>query len=106
VWINGRGGSVAHDSDQQCAMKVGMAHGLWETESVYFSRLILCESLRAKSGNIIAPFRKIVTNANAQPWPRPWQNMRSSCETDLAAKFPVYLVGVWLRKSAIVAAKH
>jgi integrase len=66
----------------------------------------VCENLRSKSGNIYQPFRKIIMRANLQPWPRLFHNMRSSCETDLAGRFPVHLVGCWLGNSATVAAKH
>ena len=66
----------------------------------------VCELLRSRSGNIYTPFRKIIMRANLQPWPRLFHNMRSSCETDLAGRFPVHLVGRWLGNSASVAAKH
>lgn len=42
----------------------------------------------------------------ARPWPKLFQNMRSSRETDLAAVFPIHVVCAWLGNSPAVARKH
>jgi site-specific recombinase XerD len=41
------------------------------------------------------------------PWPKPWQNMRSSRETELLdAGFPIHTVCAWLNNSPAVALRH
>jgi len=41
-----------------------------------------------------------------EQWPRLFQNLRASCETDLASKFGVYLATKWAGNSAGVANAH
>ncbi len=55
----------------------------------------------------LATMGKIFTErAGLAPWPRFWQNLRSSCETDLASRFPIHVVCQWIGNSAGVAMKH
>jgi hypothetical protein len=44
--------------------------------------------------------------AGLQPWPRLWQNLRSSRETELSQQFPLHVVCQWIGSSQPVAAKH
>ena len=43
-----------------------------------------------------------------KPWPKLWQNMRASCETDLKEQFPGrdHVVCYWLGNSPKTAARH
>lgn len=49
---------------------------------------------------------RIVRRAGLKPWPKIFQNLRASCETELAAEFPVQCVAEWLGHSPQVAMQH
>lgn len=44
--------------------------------------------------------------AQLKPWPKLFQNLRSSRETELTQKFPLHVVCAWMGNSQAVAAKH
>src|SRR5262249_47441379 len=44
--------------------------------------------------------------AGVKPWPRLFQNLRASCETELAQSYPLHVVCAWIGNSAKVAADH
>src|SRR5262249_41673319 len=56
--------------------------------------------------NLRTTFEKIIERAGLVPWPRLFQNLRASRETELAGKFPLHVVAAWIGNSAPVAAKH
>ena len=39
-------------------------------------------------------------------WPKPWQNMRSSRETELVERFPIHVATAWIGNSPAIASKH
>jgi len=49
---------------------------------------------------------KIVRNAGLTPWPKLFQNLRSTRQTELAEKFPAHVVCAWMGNSEAVAKKH
>ncbi len=49
---------------------------------------------------------KIIKQAGLKPWPKLFQNCRSSRETELAENYPVQVVCSWIGNSPQVAAKH
>lgn len=49
---------------------------------------------------------KLVRRAGIEMWAKPWQNLRSTCETELAERFPIHVVRAWLGNSQPVAVKH
>ena len=51
-------------------------------------------------------FAKIVRRAGLKIWERPFQNLRSSRETELVERFPVHVVTYWLGNSPTIATKH
>jgi integrase len=55
-------------------------------------------------------YRKVilqaVERAGLTPWPKLFQNCRSSRETELAEEYPVHVVCEWIGNSPRVAAKH
>ena len=61
---------------------------------------------RDASQNLRTTFEKIIKRAGLQPWPKLFQNMRSSRETELVETYPVHVVTAWLGNTASVAAKH
>ena len=56
--------------------------------------------------NLRTQFHRIIRRAGCEPWPKPWQNLRSSRETELAEEFPVQVVCAWIGNSRPVAMEH
>ena len=61
---------------------------------------------RDAGSNFRTTFEKIIYRAGLLPWEKPFQNMRASRETELAADYPLHVVTEWIGNSAPVAAKH
>ncbi|MBI2479321.1 MAG: hypothetical protein HYV60_12025 [Planctomycetia bacterium] len=51
-------------------------------------------------------WQKIIAKAGITPWPRLWQNLRASRETELANEYPLHVVTEWIGNSPAIAAKH
>ncbi len=51
-------------------------------------------------------FSRILEKAGLEPWPKLFQNMRASRETELLAKYPVKDVCAWIGNTQAVAMKH
>ena len=56
--------------------------------------------------NLRTHFERIIQKAGLKAWPKLFQNLRSSRETELAEKFPIQVVVAWLGNSEPVAKKH
>lgn len=56
--------------------------------------------------NLRTTAEKIVTRAGLPIWEKPFQNLRSSRETDLADSYPMHVVCDWIGNSEAVARKH
>ena len=52
------------------------------------------------------PAIAIIKKAGIKRWPRLFQNLRASCETDLASMFPVHVVCRWIGNTITVAEAH
>jgi len=50
--------------------------------------------------------RKIIKRAGLVPWPKLFQNLRSTRQTELEETFPRHVVCAWIGNSAAVAEKH
>jgi hypothetical protein len=61
---------------------------------------------RDSSQNLRTTFLKIIKRAGLNPWPKPFQNLRSTRETELAEKYPLHVVTAWIGNSQLVASKH
>ena len=61
---------------------------------------------RDATANLRTRFQKIIRRAGLTPWPKLFQNLRSTRETELAESFPMHVVCAWLGNSQPVAAKH
>lgn len=51
-------------------------------------------------------FERIVQRAGLLIWDRPFQNMRATRETELAATFPLHVVTAWIGNSITTASRH
>src|ERR1051326_8665510 len=49
---------------------------------------------------------KIIRRAGLSPWPKLFQNLRASRETELAAVYPLHVVCAWIGNSTLVAQTH
>jgi len=56
--------------------------------------------------NLRTTFQKIIRRAGVEPWPKLFQNLRSSFESDLATEFPLSVVTKWLGNTPSVALRH
>ncbi len=56
--------------------------------------------------NLRTQFERILHRAGVEPWPKPFQNLRSSCESDWAEEFPLTIVAKWLGHTPSIALRH
>ena len=56
--------------------------------------------------NLRSRLLDIIWTAGLKEWPKLFQNMRSSRETELAESFPMHVVCAWIGNSEPIAAKH
>ena len=68
--------------------------------------VLLFPKLVGSSGNLRTSFHKIIERAGHKPWPRLFQNLRGSCETDWVDHYPSHQVASWLGHSPSIAARH
>ncbi|MEM6553961.1 MAG: tyrosine-type recombinase/integrase [Planctomycetota bacterium] len=61
---------------------------------------------RRKHSNLAEPLKRLVAKAGIELYPKPFHNLRASCQTDLAHDWPGYLVASWLGNSEAVAQEH
>ena len=62
--------------------------------------------LRNATTNLRTTVVKYITRAGLTPWPRTFQNLRASCETDWVDRCPAHAVAKWLGHSPLIAAQH
>lgn len=56
--------------------------------------------------NLRTQLLRIIRRAGLEPWPKLFQNLRSTRETELAEEFPMHVVCRWIGNSQPVAAEH
>ena len=56
--------------------------------------------------NLRTQFQRILKRAGVPSWPKPFQNLRASRETELARAFPLHVVTEWLGNTPQIALKH
>jgi integrase len=56
--------------------------------------------------NLRKGLQAILRNAGVSPWPKLFQNLRASCETELAQSFPLHVCTAWLGHSPAVAQRN
>ena len=77
------------------------AYELAETGDVY-----CIERYRDKTANLRTQFKRIIEKAGVQVWPRLWQNLRSTRQTELTKNRPAHVVACWMGNSPKVANEH
>ncbi len=84
------------------AMPEGETHLIWRYKH-------LAKNYKQKgfhTANLRTQFAKIIRRAGLEPWPKLWQNLRSSRQTELAEHFPQHVVCAWIGNSQPVAQEH
>jgi hypothetical protein len=61
---------------------------------------------REATQNLGTQGKRIVRKAGLKPWPKLFQNLRSTRETELAEDYPMHVVCAWIGNSQPIAAKH
>jgi site-specific recombinase XerD len=61
---------------------------------------------RHRNANLRTHLRRIIVKAGLTPWPKMFNNLRASRETELAEDFPMHVVTGWIGNSERVARKH
>lgn len=61
---------------------------------------------RSQDKNFRPRMLRAIRRAGLVPWPKPFQNLRSSCQTDLEERFPSHVVCTWMGNSEQVAREH
>jgi len=61
---------------------------------------------RGAEANLRTTLTKLVTRAGYKPWPRLFQNLRSSCVTDWVQRYPAHEAAAWAGHSPAVASRH
>jgi integrase len=82
-------------------------------EAVYFAALetgelpeYIITRYRSPNANLRTQLERIIKLAGLKPWPKLFQNLRSTRETELAETHPLHVVCSWIGNSQAVAAKH
>jgi integrase len=76
---------------------------LWEEADEGVDRLL---PKIGTASNLRTMLLRILGRAGVKPWPRLFQNLRASCETDWVDQFPAHQVAAWLGHSPAVAREH
>ncbi len=61
---------------------------------------------RSTNANLRTQLNRIIRRAGLEPWPKLFQNLRATRETELAQTFPLHVVCAWIGNSQSVVAKH
>lgn len=61
---------------------------------------------RDRGCNLRTQLERIIKRAGLEPWPRLFQNLRSSRQTELAESHPAHVVCAWIGNSEAVARDH
>jgi integrase len=61
---------------------------------------------RSKDSNLRTQLERIISRAGLEPWPKLFQNLRATRETELSESFPMHVVCEWIGNSETVAKKH
>jgi len=59
-----------------------------------------------KAENLRTHFLRIIKRAGITPWPKLFQNLRASRQTELVKQYPLHLVAAWIGNTPDVAMEH
>ena len=61
---------------------------------------------RDPNANLRSQLLRIIKRAGLKPWPKLFQNLRATRETELAERFPIQVVCDWIGNTPKVAMRH
>jgi integrase len=61
---------------------------------------------RDTNSNLRTQLERIIRKAGLEPWPKLFQNLRATRETELAEQFPIHVVCEWIGNNEAVAREH
>ncbi len=61
---------------------------------------------RDSNSNLRTQLHRIIRKAGLEPWPKLFQNLRATRETELAETYPMHVVCSWIGNTPAVARKH
>ena len=61
---------------------------------------------RSSAVNLRTQLQRIIERAGLEPWPKLWQNLRSTRETELTGQYPIHVITSWIGNTEKVANKH
>ena len=61
---------------------------------------------RRANQNLRTELQRILKRAGLKPWPRLFQNLRASRETELASEYPLHIATAWIGNTARIAERH
>lgn len=61
---------------------------------------------RQSNANLRTQFERIIKRAGVKPWPKLFQNLRSTRQTELCDRYPTHVVCEWLGNTKSVAREH
>ncbi len=61
---------------------------------------------RDSACNLRTQLGRIIRKAGLKVWQKPWHNLRSTRQTELAEKYPIHVVCAWIGNSRAVAQEH
>jgi len=61
---------------------------------------------RLPNQNLSTQLRRILRKAGIEPWPKLFQNLRATRQTELAEQFPMHVVCEWIGNSRAIALEH
>ncbi|MCC6322787.1 MAG: tyrosine-type recombinase/integrase, partial [Phycisphaerales bacterium] len=61
---------------------------------------------RSAESNLRTQLLRVIARAGLSPWPKAWQNLRSSRQTELAEEHPLHVVCSWIGNSVVIAQRH
>lgn len=61
---------------------------------------------RDRNSNLRTQLERIIQRAGLKPWPKLFQNLRSTRETELAETYPIHVVCAWIGNTEKNAAKY
>lgn len=61
---------------------------------------------RRSNANLRTALIRFIRRAGLEPWPKLFNNLRSSCQTELEEHFPSHVVCAWLGNSERIAREH
>jgi integrase len=66
----------------------------------------LVNRYRSSQANLRTQLHRIIRRAGLEPWPKTFQNLRATRQTELEERFPTHVVCVWLGNSERVARRN